>query len=88
MADDRRPRPPAPPPGLAEERAAFTPAPAPAGHAGWDDSWTWETMPAALREELERRMEDGAAGRTVTFAEVRRRIATVRAEIEAQSADE
>lgn len=88
MAEDRRPRPPAPPPGLAEERAAFAPAPAPAGHAGWDDSWTWETMPTALREELERRIEEGTTGHTVTFAEVRRRLAAVRAEIEAQSADE
>lgn len=70
MADDRRPRPPAPPPGLAEERAAFTPAPAPAGHAGWDDSWTWETMPAALRDELERRSAEALTGPRYTTEEV------------------
>lgn len=66
MAEQRRPD---TPPGLAEERVAFT-VEYPEPTHPFDDSWTWETMPAALREELERRMESAERGNTITFDRV------------------
>lgn len=42
----------------------------PASESRWDDTWTWDTMPAELRAELERRSAEAMTGPRYTTEEV------------------